>query len=274
MPKLNPKKSRASLKNVPPSDSDESDSVLVDIVPVVFEQFRFSSEKELDEIAKSRLHNETQNCTTSQSEEQVVFANPQGHSLMDDLAFMKQELMILKSWKDKKTIEDGQAQKRLLLLESRLRQLTSASDSYMAIRRRFFDTYKRDVLKMTEFRSTKAIQAGNAHAHNGDSVTDALLFKSDSRQDRSIYRDLYGLDYQSVLDLHAESSDNDVFLVLDTHATLLVSGQQLSSELKVAFDSFVRMVEEYFLQAPAANPNSPLGCAYYTFWKVYNAQPH
>ncbi len=51
---------------------------------------------------------------------------------------------------------------------------------------------------------------------------------------------------------------------------MLAQGKPLPSALKVAFNSFVAKVEEHWLQPPAKEPNTALGAAYYTFWKVFN----
>ena len=45
----------------------------------------------------------------------------------------------------------------------------------------------------------KVINEGNRAAREGDPPGDALSFKYDHRTDRRTYRELYGLDYQQVL---------------------------------------------------------------------------
>lgn len=48
-----------------------------------------------------------------------------------------------------------------------------------------------------------AIKAGNKAAHSGDGMADATLFDHDHCTDRSLHRELYGLDYQQVRELCA-----------------------------------------------------------------------
>lgn len=63
-----------------------------------------------------------------------------------------------------------------------------------------FDVYKRDRKGMDEIRGSKPIRAGNALAHKGDALTDAVLFEHDvGRQSRTIYVEIYGLQFEKVL---------------------------------------------------------------------------
>lgn len=42
-------------------------------------------------------------------------------------------------------------------------------------------------------------QGGNSTAHDGDAVGIVFLFECDKRTDRTLYRELYGLDVDQVL---------------------------------------------------------------------------
>ncbi len=147
------------------------------------------------------------------------------------------------------------------------------------------------VRHLIELKGSKAIRGGNVIAHEGDAFGDAIVFNRDQRRDRSIYRKLYGLDYQQVLDFRtytddlsktscqklticvdSAGDDGGLFLVLDAHATMVAQGKFLPDDLKVAFNSFLAKVEENWLQPPNKEPNTPLGSAYYTFWKIFNQQ--
>ena len=72
--------------------------------------------------------------------------------------------------------------------------------------------------------------------------------------------------------IDSASNDGGLFLVLNAHATMVAQGKPLPNDLKVAFNYFLAKVEEYWLQSPTKEPNSPLGSAYYTFWKKFNQQ--
>lgn len=144
---------------------------------------------------------------------------------------------------------------------------------------------------MEELKSSKVIREGNIIAYEGDALRDAVLFNCDQRTDRIIYRELYGLDYQQVLDfciytdglfnkscqklticINSANDDGRLFLILNAHATMVARGNPLPNNLKVAFNSFLAKVEEYWLQPPTKEPNTPLGSAYYSFWKKFNEQ--
>ena len=60
---------------------------------------------------------------------------------------------------------------------------------------------------MEELKGSKAIREGNIIAYEGDALGDAILFDRDQRTDKSIYRELYGLDYQQVLDFRTYIDD-------------------------------------------------------------------
>ncbi|KAL9640853.1 MAG: hypothetical protein Q9164_000011 [Protoblastenia rupestris] len=178
---------------------------------------------------------------------------------------------ILMARDEKRASQIDEHQKRISSLESRVGHLTQSSEGYLSIRRRFLDIYKRDIKVIEKLKSLKAIREGNLIAYEGDALGDAVLFDRDQRTDRSIYRELYGLDHQQVLDYHSASNDGGLFLVLNAHATVVAQGKPLPDDLKVAFNSFLAKVEEYWLQ-PANEPNTPLGSTYYTFWKKFNEQ--
>ena len=162
--------------------------------------------------------------------------------------------------------EIGEHQKEILSLKSHVRLLTQCSEGYLTIRRRFLDVYKRDVKDMEELKGSKAIREGNSIAHEGDALGDAVLFDRDHRTDKRIYRELYGLDHKQVLDfrtytdglfntlyqkltiyIDSASDDGGLFLVLNAYATMVAQGKPLPDDLKVAFNSFLAKVEEYWL---------------------------
>ena len=127
---------------------------------------------------------------------------------------MKREMNILMARDEKRASQISEHQKQISehqkqisSLESRVSLLTQSSEGYLSIRRRFLDVYKRDIKAMEELKGSKAIRKGNTIAHEGDALGDAMLFVRDQRTDRSIYRELYGLDFQQVLDFRMYTND-------------------------------------------------------------------
>jgi len=249
-------------------------------------------------LIKSRLRDEAERVTIGQVGNKLVYGNSGGHGILEELEQMKGKIDILMAKDETKTsqIDEHQTkidehQKKISSLESRVRRLVQSSGGYLSIRRRFLDVYKRDIKAIEELKGSKAIRKGNLIAHEGDALGDALLFDRDQRTDRSIYRELYGFDHGQVLDfrmytdglvntscrklikcIESASDDGGLFLVLNAHATMIAQGKPLPDNLKVAFNSFLTKVEEHWLQPPNKEPNTPLGSAYYTFWKIFNQQ--
>ena len=132
----------------------------------------------------------------------LVYANSGGHGILGELEQMKGTMEILMAENKKNTSQidkhqkqTDEHQKHISSLESRVRRLVQSSEGYLTIRRRFLDVYKRDIKAMEELKGSKAIRDGNLRAHEGDALGDAVLFDRDQRTDRSIYRELYGLEH-------------------------------------------------------------------------------
>lgn len=58
-----------------------------------------------------------------------------------------------------------------------VRQVKERNVLCAAIRRRFFDTYHRDILQESAAKQTEAMQKGNARAHDGDAIVSAWLLE-------------------------------------------------------------------------------------------------
>ena len=168
---------------------------------------RVPIQQDPEALAKSRLRDGAEHVTMGQSENNLVYANSGGHGVLQRLEQMERKIMVLESKDEQKSSQIKEHQKdidefkkNISFLECRVRQLGQTSEGYLSIRRRFIDVYKRDVKGMEEFKGSKAIYEGNIKAHNGDALVDAVLFDRDQRTDKSIYRELYGIESQQVLD--------------------------------------------------------------------------
>jgi hypothetical protein len=84
-------------------------------------------------------------------------------------------------------------------LYGKIRDLSKACNGYLIIRHRFLDTFRRDILKEKAW--TPMIQAGNAVAHDGDAITDASLYETNSRKDKSLMHKIYGLSAEQIRSL-------------------------------------------------------------------------
>ena len=197
-------------------------------------------------MSKSRLRNEVKRVTARQLEDKVVYANSGGHGLLAKLEEMTTAIERLNA-KDEETTtaierltaetttaierltaEDEQKttaierltakdeqktaqlkehQNEVTLLKGQVGRLIQSSEGYRAIRRRFLDVYQRDIKGIKEFKGSKAIQTGNLRALEGDALGDAVLFNHDGRSDSYLYRELYGLDFEQVLNFRMYTDD-------------------------------------------------------------------
>ena len=138
--------------------------------------------------------------------DKVIVANSGGETLLAKLTATEKNTEILLSKDRKMTHQIETLQKKvdenqmeIRSLKTHLRQLMESSDDYFTIRRRFLEVYQRDV-KGGELGDYETIQRGNVVAHEGDALGDAMVFARDGRQDRKLYRELYGLEYTQVLE--------------------------------------------------------------------------
>ena len=186
-------------------------------------------------MSKSRLRNEVKRVTARQLEDKVVYANSGGHGLLAKLEEMttaierlnakdeetttaikrltaKDEetttaIEHLTAKDEQKTAQLKEHQNEVTLLKGQVGRLIQSSEGYRAIRRRFLDVYQRDIKGIKEFKGSKAIQTGNLRAHEGDALGDAVLFNHDGRSDSYLYRELYGLDFEQVLNFRMYTDD-------------------------------------------------------------------
>ncbi len=122
----------------------------------------------------------------------------------------------------------------------------------MVNRRRFIDCYKRDILKLPNYKFSEAIKAENIVAHNENAMTDAYMFRNDRRMNSHISSELViwfsgGPDYEiSTAQRYLATSEEDymdgvVFSVFNAYATLRVGGTTISATLEKTFREFVIM---------------------------------
>lgn len=173
----------------------------------MYQKYHVPPQDNLEMSVKSGLRNEAERMALDQVGDKLVYGNSGGIMLLQDMQEMKDDLAILKSKEQSREAKDGERardivvlQKDVVALRKEVRLLAQNSEGYLSIRRRFLDVFKRDIRNMQELRGSKSIRGGNVVAHHGDAVGDAFLFHHDKRTDRSLYRDLYGLDPSQVLE--------------------------------------------------------------------------
>ena len=121
--------------------------------------------------------------------------------------------------------------------------LKQESDAYLAIRNRFFTTFRRDILHSVLEKDKTTIPEGNNFAHGGDFLVDAKLYEKTYRVDDDVFIRLYGLTWQ-----RAESYRNqpEVVSALNLYAVAIAdpiySPQDLKN-LKECFATFISSLQ-------------------------------
>lgn len=76
----------------------------------------------------------------------------------------------------------------------------ATTESYFAVRSRFFAVFLRDRVGNTTRTEQKLINEGDLAAHGGDPLTDAMMFKKRIRTDDKIFGLLYGMTWTRVME--------------------------------------------------------------------------
>lgn len=147
------------------------------------------------------------------TDDMLTYGNPQGGKFIEELEKMKRDIKVLQA-ESKQTSEDrlenSKVREEVETLRSQVQDLTKVSEGYLSIRRRFFETYKRQYTDSPP--NQTRINAGNAAAHYGDVSTDAFLFKKDKRGDRSLFIEIYGIDFDVVVEYGEYSNISVIYL--------------------------------------------------------------
>ena len=186
------------LSNLPHTPS-ASDDEFVHVTAAIFEEVNVPPSEDPEPFVKSRLRDEAEKVIIGETENKIVYAKTGAFRVFEKLDRMTRDIEILQAQDGTMTSHIEELRQKVSYLDGRVNCLTQSSEGYLSIRRRFLDVYKRDIM-MEKPISSKAIQAGNISAHEGDALGDAALFQRDERTDRATYRELYGLDYPQVLD--------------------------------------------------------------------------
>ena len=151
-----------------------------------FDEVSIPPVKGIEISARRHLREDYENATRRVEKGKFVHRNFRGRSILEDLDAMKRQIDILFS---KHAIITGQLQKvkrmneehqkKIIALEGQVGRLTQTSGGY-------FCTYQKDIKD-----------------NEGDALADAFLFDHDHRPDNRLYRELYGLEYRQVLEMHS-----------------------------------------------------------------------
>lgn len=185
-------------------------------------------------MIKSQLREESDHITVGQFENRPAYANAEGHSLLDSMERMSKQMenmmaeqttqiQAMMAERDKQRDENWAEERRqtnemivnlttkidkqnkkigeqdINISDQRIQlsALVQSSAGHRKMRKRLVEGYKRNTNRPY---NGQIIAEGNALAHDGDALADAALFKDEHRSDTYIFRELYGLDPEQVLE--------------------------------------------------------------------------
>lgn len=129
----------------------------------------------------------------------LTTTNPEGSRIMKNLVILRRQMNEMNNkvakLESRTAMNEGELTR--LRMEMELRWLQGDA---LAIRHRFIDHYKRDVLCLSGLKGTYAIKTRNVVAHHSNAISDALLFKYDDRSYLTTYTNLNGFYFTQVLE--------------------------------------------------------------------------
>ncbi|CUS15425.1 unnamed protein product [Tuber aestivum] len=153
-------------------------------------------------------------------------------------------------------------------LEARVRVLTRSQEHYLCVRHRFISTFKRDKCGGEQSESDRQyIQQGNLQVHEGDVVTDSLLYTeaTRARHDLNTFKYLYGIYPVFIAQLRQQATIN----LLNLHATARAARtQQCHNHFFTLFQEFIRKLQDqegnyrddYLIGPPTSVTQAYLAC--------------
>ncbi len=147
--------------------------------------------------AKRFLKDEAESSRMTVVGDKYIYGNRGGQTLMEELEDIKRQIHQI----PRLVAQNERQERQIATLEGQVCFLTQNHKGYQCLRQRFLDVYTRDVKGNHALQGSKAIQEGNSKAHGGDAVADASLYSNNQRSDTEIYQELYGLQYERVLDI-------------------------------------------------------------------------
>lgn len=134
------------------------------------------SENDIKSPARKAIGKAADEATVDHSQEPVRWGNSQGLTVLETRDIMMDQI---------KSLQDAKEElfNRVASLESVVPLSAVTSESYFAVRSRFFAVFIRDKVGKTSRADQKLINEGNFAAHGGDPLTDAIMFKRRIRKD-------------------------------------------------------------------------------------------
>lgn len=154
------------------------------------------SDNDVGDKAREAIEKAANEATVDHNQEPVRWGNAQGLTHLEDQDRLKT---------DSKKHTDQiayllQKVKKVESLESDMTAIKATTESYFAVRSRFFAVFLRDNFHKSSRADRKLIKEDNFAAHGGDPLTDALMFKKSLRTDDKTFELLYGMTWGRVIE--------------------------------------------------------------------------
>ena len=154
-------------------------------------------------------------------------------------------------------------------IDRRINLYTHPSEGNWKIKERMLEVY--DGKAGRGIFDKAKIQKRNDTAHAGDVLFDMLLFEREGRTDKWILEDLYGVEYQKLLQVR-ESGNLQLMTAMNKYATINnrteedAPGSRLTGAIKSAYQSYLTVQFEDISADPnREGPTTPLFKKYYEF---------
>lgn len=190
----------AVLKSHKRSQSDPTTST-ISVDAILFQSVRVPEEDLFDDVHKlceSALATSASEATVDHCVDPLRWGNSQGLSVLEKLDLLTSDVKSLKDETTSTKTEIADLKTEVADLNAKINILAPESASYLAIRNRFFSTFRRDILGSTNSKDRDAVPLGNKKAHAGDIITDRRLYENGTRFDDETFEDLYGIQWARV----------------------------------------------------------------------------
>lgn len=157
------------------------------------------SENDIEYPARKAMEKAADEATVDHSTEPVRWGNSQGLTVLEKLEMLVARVQSLEDVQKQNLSLIAENQSSITALESDVAALKGTTESFFAVRCRFFAVFIRDKVGKISRADQNLINEGNFAAHGGDPLTDAMMFQKGIRKDERIFMLLYGMTWQRVM---------------------------------------------------------------------------
>jgi hypothetical protein len=164
-------------RNLTPPTQETVDGILVS----GFQCEDSTVQDEIDHRAREVFERVMDEATTDRAHEPIRWGNAPGLTILEQLDDHTKQIVSLTlettKLKEELKSETTKLNEKLTSVQSDLAAMKATSTSYYAVRSRFFAVYLRDKLGKATRADLKIIKEGNIAVHEGDPLTDAMMYK-------------------------------------------------------------------------------------------------